>query len=131
MAIADEKHGREARTKYRVLRYVSGYSLLEVRPETGRTHQIRVHLAAIGHPVVGDKVYGNRSTHLDRQFLHAARIGFRLPSSGQYVEFESDLPPDLQRALEDLGETGRGPVGVSRAGVEAADRLRKPPVGRA
>ena len=94
--------GREARTGYRVLRYVRGYSLLEIKPETGRTHQIRVHLAAIGFPVVGDATYGVRSPHVARQFLHASRLGFRLPSSGRYVEFESPLPPDLARALEEI-----------------------------
>jgi 23S rRNA pseudouridine1911/1915/1917 synthase len=95
--------GREARTEYRVIKYIGGYTLLEVMPETGRTHQIRVHLAAIGFPVVGDKVYGVKSPHLSRQFLHASRLGFRLPSTGEYVEFESALPPDLAKALEDIG----------------------------
>jgi 23S rRNA pseudouridine1911/1915/1917 synthase len=94
--------GREARTGYRVLRYVGGYSLLEITPETGRTHQIRVHLAAIGFPVVGDTIYGVRSEHLDRQFLHAARLGFRLPSTGEWAEFESPLPEDLERALKEI-----------------------------
>lgn len=92
--------GREARTDYRVIKYLGNYTLLEVRPETGRTHQIRVHLAAIGFPVVGDRVYGVKSPHLSRQFLHACRLGFKLPSSGEYIEFESDLPDDLQKALE-------------------------------
>jgi 23S rRNA pseudouridine1911/1915/1917 synthase len=92
--------GREARTDYRVVKYLGGYTLLEVRPETGRTHQIRVHLAAIGFPVVGDKVYGVKSPHLARQFLHASLLGFKLPATGKYVEFESELPPDLEKALE-------------------------------
>lgn len=95
--------GREARTEYRVVRYIGGYTLLEIMPETGRTHQIRVHLAAIGFPVVGDKVYGVKSPHLSRQFLHASRLGFKLPSSGDYVEFESELPPDLEKALKAIG----------------------------
>jgi 23S rRNA pseudouridine1911/1915/1917 synthase len=95
--------GREARTGYRVVKYLGGYSLLEVRPETGRTHQIRVHLAAIGFPVVGDRVYGVKSKYLARQFLHACRLGFKLPSTGEYVEFQSELPPDLEQALEDIG----------------------------
>ncbi len=95
--------GREARTEYRVVKYIGGYTLLEVMPETGRTHQIRVHLAAIGFPVVGDKIYGVKSPHLSRQFLHASRLGFKLPSTGQYVEFESELPPDLEKALEAIG----------------------------
>jgi 23S rRNA pseudouridine1911/1915/1917 synthase len=94
--------GREARTEYRVIKYIGDYTLLEVRPETGRTHQIRVHLAAIGYPVVGDKVYGVKSPYLERQFLHASRLGFKLPSTGQYVEFKSELPPDLAQALEDI-----------------------------
>jgi 23S rRNA pseudouridine1911/1915/1917 synthase len=91
--------GREARTQYRVLRYPDGHTLLEAILETGRTHQIRVHFAAIGHPVFGDPVYGKRSDLLGRQFLHAHRLGFRLPSTGQYVEFSSELPPDLETAL--------------------------------
>jgi len=91
--------GREARTGYRVMKYLDGYTLLEVMPETGRTHQIRVHLAAIGYPVVGDGVYGVKSPYLSRQFLHASRLGFRLPSSGDYVEFRSELPEDLAEAL--------------------------------
>jgi 23S rRNA pseudouridine1911/1915/1917 synthase len=95
--------GREARTEYRVVRYVGGFSLLEIKPQTGRTHQIRVHLAAIGFPVVGDAAYGIKSPHLSRQFLHAARLGFKLPSSGEYVEFESPLPPDLEQALKEIG----------------------------
>jgi 23S rRNA pseudouridine1911/1915/1917 synthase len=92
--------GREARTEYRVVKYIGNYTLLEIMPETGRTHQIRVHLAAIGFPVVGDKVYGVKSKYLVRQFLHASRLGFKLPSTGEYVEFESELPEDLQKALE-------------------------------
>jgi 23S rRNA pseudouridine1911/1915/1917 synthase len=92
--------GREARTGYSVVRYLGDYTLLEIRPETGRTHQIRVHLGAIGFPVVGDATYGVRSPHLSRQFLHACKLGFRLPSSGEYVEFESPLPPDLEQALK-------------------------------
>ena len=94
--------GREARTEYRVVRYIGDHTLLEVMPETGRTHQIRVHLSAIGYPVVGDKVYGVKSPHLSRQFIHASRLSFKLPSSGEYVEFKSELPPDLAQALEDI-----------------------------
>jgi len=94
--------GREARTEYQVIKYIRDYTLVEVRPETGRTHQIRVHLGAIGFPVVGDKIYGVRSPFVPRQFLHASRLGFRLPSSGEYIEFKSELPADLERALEDI-----------------------------
>ncbi len=101
MAVVAE--GREARTEYRVVKYLGSYTLLEVMPETGRTHQIRVHLSAIGYPVVGDGVYGIKSPHLSRQFLHASRLGFKLPSSGEYVEFSSELPSDLEQALKDIG----------------------------
>jgi 23S rRNA pseudouridine1911/1915/1917 synthase len=101
MAVVDS--GREARTEYRVIKYTGDCSLLEVMPETGRTHQIRVHLSAIGYPVVGDKTYGVKSPFLSRQFVHAHRLGFRLPSSDEYVEFESKLPPDLEQALEKIG----------------------------
>jgi len=100
MAVVAE--GREARTEYRVIKYIGNYTLLEVMPETGRTHQIRVHLSAIGYPVVGDKVYGVKSFHLSRQFMHACRLGFKLPSTGEYVEFTSELPPDLEQALKDI-----------------------------
>ena len=96
------KGGREARTQYQVLKYIDSYTLLEAILETGRTHQIRVHLAAIGYPVVGDATYGVRSPHLSRQFLHAHKIGFRLPATGEYVEFTSELPEDLVQALKDI-----------------------------
>ncbi len=100
MAVVAE--GREARTEYYVIKYIGDYTLLEVRPETGRTHQIRVHLSAIGYPVVGDKVYGVKSAYLSRQFLHACRLGFKLPSTGEYVEFNSELPPELVEALKNI-----------------------------
>jgi 23S rRNA pseudouridine1911/1915/1917 synthase len=94
--------GREARTCYRVLRYFDGYTLLEVRPETGRTHQIRVHLAAIGYPVVGDSTYGVKSEHLARHFVHAASLGFKIPRSGEYREFKAPLPDELEQTLKAL-----------------------------
>ena len=100
MAVASK--GRPARTQYQVIRYIRDYTLLEITPETGRTHQIRVHLAAIGYPVIGDAVYGVRSPHLSRQFLHACRLGFKLPSGGEYVEFRSELPEDLEKALKEI-----------------------------
>ncbi|MCL0057849.1 hypothetical protein M1N05_02125 [Dehalococcoidales bacterium] len=68
-----------------------------------KTLQIRVHLSAIGHPVVGDTVYGVKSAYISRQFIHACRLGFHLPSSGEYVEFKSELAPDLEQALKDIG----------------------------
>lgn len=98
--------GREAETRYRVAQALGEYSLLEVEPITGRTHQIRVHLAAIGHPVVGDAVYGRRSPLVGRQFLHAHRLSFHLPGSERLLEFTSPLPPDLREALRRL-ELGR------------------------
>jgi 23S rRNA pseudouridine1911/1915/1917 synthase len=81
---------------------LNGYTLLEVKPETGRTHQIRVHMAAIGYPVMGDKVYGVKSASVPRQFVHAYRLRFQLPSTGEFVEFTADLPPDLVKALQEL-----------------------------
>lgn len=94
--------GREASTEYQVIRYIGDYTLLEVRPQTGRTHQIRVHLGAIGFPVVGDKIYGVKSPFVPRQFLHASLLGFSLPSTGERVEFKSELPSDLEQALKDI-----------------------------
>jgi 23S rRNA pseudouridine1911/1915/1917 synthase len=103
MAVVAEGKGREARTHYHVIRHLAGYTLIEVRPETGRTHQIRVHLSTIGYPVAGDRVYGSRTDPLPRLFLHACRLGFKLPSTGEYFEFTSNLPPELERVLEDIG----------------------------
>ena len=95
-------HGRESRTFYRVVSHVGNHALVEATLQTGRTHQIRVHFSSIGCPVAGDSVYGVRLPDLSRQFLHAFQLGFRLPSTGEYVEFRSDLPPDLRRALQGL-----------------------------
>jgi 23S rRNA pseudouridine1911/1915/1917 synthase len=92
--------GREARTSYRVLRSFEKYSLLEVLPASGRTHQIRVHLSAIGHPVVGDRLYGGKTSLLERQFLHASYLAFEHPISGKHLEFRSSLPADLEAVLE-------------------------------
>ncbi|MBI5871331.1 MAG: RluA family pseudouridine synthase [Actinobacteria bacterium] len=121
-----KKGGRDAVTHFRVLeswggapagttaaagravaaprKGAAGYSLLEVRLETGRTHQIRVHLAAIGHPVAGDKVYGRRKDELGvgRQFLHSARLRFTHPDTGVTVDVSSPLPQDLDSVLVKL-----------------------------
>lgn len=96
--------GREARTRYRVLREVDGRSLVEARPETGRTHQIRVHFASIGHPIVGDPVYGRggREPPVRRQFLHAQRLAFRHPRTGEWLELGAPLAEDLRAALAEL-----------------------------
>jgi 23S rRNA pseudouridine1911/1915/1917 synthase len=91
---------RDAVTHFEVVELLPRHALLEVRLETGRTHQIRVHLAAIDLPVAGDPVYGRPGElGLERQFLHAARLAFPHPMSGEPVETESPLPPDLEAAL--------------------------------
>jgi len=100
MAIVEA--GKEATTQYQVRKYLDTYTLVEVTPLTGRTHQIRIHLSAIGCPVIGDPTYGIKSAHLNRQFIHAYRLGFRLPSTKQYQEFTSPLPVDLEQVLEYL-----------------------------
>jgi 23S rRNA pseudouridine1911/1915/1917 synthase len=104
MAIVEA--GKEATTQYRVRKYLGNYTLVEVAPLTGRTHQIRIHLSAIGYPVVGDPIYGTKSAHLNRQFIHAYRLGFRLPSTKQFQEFTLPLPMDLEQALDWLAEDG-------------------------
>jgi 23S rRNA pseudouridine1911/1915/1917 synthase len=91
---------REARTHFTLERSLGQVSLLRLRLDTGRTHQIRVHLQAIGYPVCGDPEYGTAGTlGLERQFLHATRLAFPHPITGAPVEVESPLPPDLQDAL--------------------------------
>lgn len=96
--------GREARTRYRVVDTLAGCSLLELYLETGRTHQARVHLAYLGHPLMGDAVYGKASPLLARHFLHAHHLGFRHPASGEPVNFRSNLPGDLESLLATLRE---------------------------
>ncbi len=101
--------GREAVTHYRVLERFPGFTLVECRLETGRTHQIRVHMAHIGHPVAGDPVYGPKKciTELQGQCLHARVIGFIHPAMGEYLEFDSGLPPYFERFLEKLRRSGK------------------------
>jgi 23S rRNA pseudouridine1911/1915/1917 synthase len=92
---------REARTHFELVEALPATTLLRVRLETGRTHQIRVHLQAIGHPVVGDPEYGTAGLlGLERQFLHAARLAFEHPVTGEAIDVRSDLPDDLAAALE-------------------------------
>ena len=114
----DVVDGREAVTHLRLLEPLGRVSLLEARLETGRTHQIRVHLESVGHPVVGDRVYGRReeTLGLDRQFLHAARLAFPHPETGEPVEVLSPLPHDLQLAL----------ARARRQADEAAAQERRP-----
>ena len=105
--------GREAVTHYKVQRSIVSpwgkFALLELKIDTGRTHQIRVHMASIGHPVVGDALYGaprevraggKGAIALERNFLHAAALQFRHPNSGEVVAFSRPLPPELQSFLE-------------------------------
>jgi len=97
----DTATAREARTHFEVIEVLGRVTLLAVTLETGRTHQIRVHMEAIGHPVVGDPVYGHEGLlGLERQFLHAARLSFAHPRSGEPLQFTSELPPDLVDALD-------------------------------
>lgn len=99
MAIVDG--GRDALTEYQVVRRYNGFTLIEAHPVTGRTHQIRVHLASLAHPLVGDAVYGRASALVSRHFLHALRLGFYLPPIGrEWCEVESSLPADLQAVLD-------------------------------
>ncbi|NMA54757.1 MAG: RluA family pseudouridine synthase [Firmicutes bacterium] len=96
--------GRPARTYFKVLERLANYSYIKASLDTGRTHQIRVHLASIAHPVVGDPLYGRRRGNLGltRQFLHAAELGFVHPITKEQLEFTSTLPADLKAVLERL-----------------------------
>jgi 23S rRNA pseudouridine1911/1915/1917 synthase len=92
---------RQARTHFEVKELLGEETYLEAKLETGRTHQIRAHFAAIGHPLVGDTTYGGAQKYgLNRQFLHAHRLAFAHPQSGEALSFRSELPADLARALE-------------------------------
>jgi 23S rRNA pseudouridine1911/1915/1917 synthase len=104
MAIVSAQKGRAAISEYSTLESFPSHTLLEVRPETGRTHQIRVHLAFLDCPVVGDTVYGRRhsSLPLKRHFLHAARLSIRLPGQEQLTSFKAQLAPELEEALQTL-----------------------------
>lgn len=103
--------GREAITRYRVIERFARHTLVEAQLVTGRTHQIRVHFAHIGHPVAGDQAYARRRDDLQigRQALHAFRLQFNHPASGEAIMFEAPLPPDLERALARLRATESPP----------------------
>lgn len=97
------ENSREAITHYFVLENFAGYTHLRVQLETGRTHQIRVHLSYIGHPVAGDEVYGNgKPKWLGGQCLHAKKIGFVHPRTGEYLEFDSELPDYFKKFLKEI-----------------------------
>jgi 23S rRNA pseudouridine1911/1915/1917 synthase len=100
MAIVPD--GREATTEYHTLEVLDSYTLIEALPKTGRTHQIRVHLAFLGFPLAGDTLYGHKSgtLPLDRQFLHAYQLTFALPSTGEERTFTAPVPEDLQQVLD-------------------------------
>ena len=104
MMAVEPKHGRPAVTHYTVIRRYRGFTHIRLRLETGRTHQIRVHMAYLGHPIAGDPVYGPKKviTALAGQCLHARVIGFVHPRDGRYLEFESPLPDSFLRFLHTL-----------------------------
>ncbi|WP_295068906.1 RluA family pseudouridine synthase [Ruminococcus sp.] len=96
------ENSRNAVTHYSVIKQYGGYAHVRLRLETGRTHQIRVHLSYIGHPVLGDDVYGKPYKGLEGQCLHARKIGFIHPSTGEYMEFQSELPEYFNAVLRKL-----------------------------
>ena len=111
MAIVSPGHGKHAVTHYAVVEALNGAALIECRLETGRTHQVRVHMASIGHPLLGDPFYGRPSKEhkalmarlgFERQALHAARLGFRHPITSETLAFESTIPPDMQALFNEL-----------------------------
>lgn len=107
--ISGKASAKYALTHYKVIKYVSDYSLVEVQIVTGRTHQIRVHFGAIGHPVCGDSMYGDKKTNenlrelgLTRQFLHAAELTFKIPRNQKELHLKAELPKDLNDVLKKL-----------------------------
>ena len=119
--------GRSAQTEYRVLEPFADTALLECRLITGRTHQIRLHMAAVGHPIIGDVTYGQRSDLIDRQALHARQLGFRHPRTGEALQLEAPLPADLQALLERL----RAQAPLHGRDVGGADTVSPRPGGNA
>lgn len=112
--VVDHTEGRRAETRFSVRERLSGATLLQASPRTGRTHQIRVHLKAIGHPILGDGAYGGggqdaKALGLGRPFLHSAWIGFDHPITGERIELEEPLPSDLEAALTRARAFHQGP----------------------
>jgi 23S rRNA pseudouridine1911/1915/1917 synthase len=109
MAVVPASKGRRAVTRYRLRERFADFTFVEVKLETGRTHQIRVHLASLGHPVVGDDTYGGkpraRSFEIDGHALHAAALGFRHPATQKMMVFESPLPARIEALLSHLRNT--------------------------
>jgi 23S rRNA pseudouridine1911/1915/1917 synthase len=112
----DSSRGKRAVTHYKVIRTMADCALVECRLETGRTHQVRVHLASIGHALLGDPVYGRANPRLRtilktldfrRQALHAAVLGFIHPVTGDRLRFESDLPPDMEELIDQTAHSNR------------------------
>ncbi len=96
------ERGRDSTTEYKVLKNYGDYTLLNVRPITGSTHQIRVHMTSVGYPLVADELYGKPHKLLARQFLHAQAINFIHPSTKQVVALSTELPQDLRKFVNDI-----------------------------
>ena len=110
--------GKNAMTHYKVIENFAGAARVRLRLATGRTHQVRVHMAHIGHPLAGDRVYGGSGAakllgmHISRQMLHAALLGITHPSTGKYMQFEKEAPEDMKKALEFLRMRAKGAGGA-------------------